>query len=170
MASRVYLGAIVNDVQKAVLALCDPDLLCIISTGTNRIPGLDGNLLPSSMALQGRVGGSALSLNIRLARTILAESTVKNLRASCLKSELKKWVAAGRPLPRHEREAITDQEVQQYIAEALTKDSEITWGSLLCRLRDGGRACGQERFSSLFQTTKAEFAFIQLGLGASIEQ
>ena len=156
VASQVYLGAIVKDVQRAAQVLRNPDLLCIISTGTNLLPGLEANLLTSSAALQGSAGGSLRTLNIRLARIILGESTAGDLRASCLNSNFTQRVAVAPPLPRYDRDSMTDDGIRQYIAESLTKELETSWSFLLRRLRDSGRACSQERFSRLFQSTKSE--------------
>lgn len=156
VASQVYLGAIVKDVQRAAQVLRDPDLLCVVSTGTNLVPGLEGNLLPSSAALQKSVGGSLRTLNIRLARIIIGESTTGDLRASRLIPNFRQRVAVELPLPRYERDAMTDDGIRQYIAEALNEGLEINWSSLLRGLRNSGRACGQERFYRLFQTTKTE--------------
>jgi len=158
VASQVYLGAIVKDVQRAAQVLRDPDLLCVVSTGTNLVPGLEGNLLPSSAALQKSVGGSLRTLNIRLARIILGESTAGDLRASCLIPNFRQRVAVALPLPKYERDDMADDGIRQYIEEALNQDLKTSWSSLLRSLRNSGRACSQERFSRLFQTTKPELA------------
>lgn len=158
VASKVYLRAIIEDVRKAAENLLDSDLLFLISTGTDFLPGLDANLLPSSAALQRSVGGSLRSLNIRLARAILTDFTAKDLCASGLVADFKQRVAAALPLPKYQRETMTDVEVREYIGEALTKDSKANWGTLLRTLRNSGRACSQERISRLFQATKASLA------------
>ena len=158
VASQVYLGAIAKDVQGATQVLRDPDLLSVVSTGTNLVPGLEGNLVPSNASLQSSVGGSLRTLNIRLARVILGESTAEDLRASCLISNFTKRIAAAVPLPRYERDAMTDGGIRQYILEALHENLDASWSSSLRSLRSSGRACSQERFSRLFRATKTELS------------
>jgi len=157
VASKNYLAAIANDVNSAAQALREQDLLIVISTGTNNIPGINGNLLPSSAALSNSVGGNLRTLNIRLARAILEESTVEDLRASCLNSKFRQRIAVAPPLPKYERSAIKDDGISQYILEALNDNQETSWSLLLRRLRDSGRACSQERFSRLFNSVKLRF-------------
>ena len=156
VASKNYLGAIANDVMRAAQALREVDLLSVISTGTNIIPGLDGNLLSSTAALSSSVGGNLRTLNIRLARAILEESTGEELRASRLNSKFKRWIEESPPLPTYERSAMTDDGISLYIFEALTDNQKTSWSMLLRRLRDSGRACGQERFSRLYDSMKLQ--------------
>lgn len=154
VASKAYMEAILRDVQRASRALSDPDLLCVISTGTRLLLGLESNLLPSKASMQRTVGGSLHSLNIRLARTILAESTADELRASYLGPRFSRRVAESLPILKYQREVMTDGQIEDYISDALTKDSNVSWSSLLRKLRDSGRACRQERFSNLYQSAK----------------
>ena len=155
VASRDYLRAIGRDVQCAAKVLCDSDLLCIISTGTKRLLGLEANILPTGASLQKSVGGSLHSLNVRLARTILAESSVEELSASLLNTKFARRLEITPPIPRYERELMTDEKVREYISESLAEDSDASWSSLLRKLRSSGRACKQERFSYIFKSTKA---------------
>lgn len=117
VASKNYLGAIANDVKRAAQALREVDLLSVISTGTKIIPGLDANLLSSTAALSSSVGGNLRTLNIRLARAILRESPGEEIRASCLNSKFKRWIAVSPPLPTYDRSTMTDDGISMYIFE-----------------------------------------------------
>lgn len=154
VASQVYLKAMTEDLQAAAKSLCDPDLLCIISAGTDHLPGLDTYLLPCTAALQAEVGGSLHSLNVRLARAALAEARDHPLQASRMRARFAERVAAAPPRRLYQRKVVTDGEIRRYILNGLSKDPGVSWSLLLRRLRDGGRACRQERFSALFKVAK----------------
>ena len=154
VASRDYLRAIGRDVGRAAKLLQNPDKLSIISTGTKSLPGLEANLVPSSAALQRRLGGSLHSLNVRLARYILAKCTEEEFYASTLAATVTQWLRVAPHYPRGNGKRMTDQEVQEFITGALAEDPEISWSSLLRRLRNSGHACKQERFASIFRATK----------------
>ena len=158
VASKVYLGAISDDLRKAALVVSNSDQLSVISTGTTTIPGLDSNLLPSSAALSKNVGGNLRTLNVRLARMILSESSIEDFRASRLQKKFRQLVDCAEPLPKYDREAMTDESIKQYILNALTENLAASHSPLLRQLRDSGRACSQGRFSRLFDSTKAELA------------
>ena len=162
VASRGYMRAIAGDVQRATRLLTDPDLLSIISTGTNALPGLQDNLMPSSSSLQRTVGGSLLSLNIRVARAVLSEVTPSEMRASFLRAKLSRRVSEALPTPRYLRERMSDEEVRKYIEDSLMEDFNVSWSFLLRRLRDKGKACRQERFSHLFKFVRAALVSNQI--------
>ena len=156
IASKTYMRAISGDVQRAVELLTDPDLLSIISTGTKVLPHLQSNLIPSNSSLQRTVGGSLLSLNIRLARTLLSAIRPEELRASVLGAKVSQLVLETKPFPRNSRERVADEEVKEYIENSLKEDPDVSWSSLLRRLRSEGKACRQERFSDLFKSFRTE--------------
>ena len=157
VASRDYLRAIGGDVKRASKLLHDPARLSIISTGTKSLPGLEENLVPSSAALQRDLGGSLHSLNVRLARSLLAKCREGEFYAPILSAKVRNLLSAIPPHVVSKRKRMTDQEIQDYIAGCLDEDPESSWSSLLRRLRQSGRACKQERFASIFRLTAAEF-------------
>lgn len=158
VASEVYLAAILEDVKHAARTLSDPDLLCVISAGTETIPTLEANLLPANATLQKDLGGSLGSLNIRLARAILSDFTHGQLRASHLEMHLRRRLAEAHPIPVYQRESMADEELWNYVRAATNKEPNITKSALLRRLRDSGRACEQKRFSSCYQEIKLRVA------------
>ena len=156
VASKGYMGAIGGDVQRAAERLTDPDLLSIISTGTKVLPHLQNNLIPSNSSLQQTVGGSLLSLNVRLAKTLLSGIRPEELRASLLGAKSSRLVSEAGPLSRYPRERMADEAVKKYIKNSLKEDPGISLSSLLRRLRNEGKACRQERFSHWFKSIRAE--------------
>lgn len=155
VASKEYLRAMCKDVELARAELNDPELLCIISSGTRRLPRLESNILPTSAVLQASVGGSLHSLNARLLRRILDECDPKGLTVPTLRSRIERWPKMTQEGRRPVGRRMADIEVRRYISEGLTEDRHASWSSLLRRLRDSGRACKQERFAGLFQSEKA---------------
>ena len=152
VASNNYIKAIGQDLKQAAGYLADPDLLSLISTGTKSLRGLDANLILSSSSLQQALGGSLISLNVRLARAILSEVPYANLRAPALRAKVGRLVEASLPVTAVVRGRMSDQEVRRYIETSLKKDPLISWSALLRRLRHSGKACRQERFSQLFKS------------------
>lgn len=165
IASHTYLRAMAEDIRRAVGTLCDSDLLCIVSSGTNHLLGLDTYLLPSTAALQAEQGGSLHSLNIRLGRSILSESGGEPPRLSPLRAFFAKRVATAPPIVRPQREPMTNDQVQTYILNSLGQDPTLSCTALLRRLRTSGLACRQERFASLFRSIKTRIVQSQSGVG-----
>ena len=162
VASKTYLRAILDDVRTATKTLSDTELLCIVSAGTNSLPGSDSNLLPCSATLRTEEGGTLNSLNVRLARAILTESKGKPIRASALRTYFAARVAMAPPLRQYSRKSMTNDEVLEYILKGLGKDPKAGWSSLLRRLRDSGQACSQERFASLFQSARTQMYMMEI--------
>ena len=156
VASSNYIRAIAQDLRRAAECLADPDLLSVISTGTKSLRGLDANLILSNSSLQRTLGGSLISLNIRLARAILSETPHQNLRAPILRAQVGRLVEDSLPVSKVARPRVSDKEVLSFIEASLNEDPRTSWSALLRRLRDGGKACRQERFSRLFKSVKCE--------------
>jgi len=150
VASQPYLKAILEDVRMASRTLHDIELLCVISAGTNSLPGIESNLLPCNATLQAEVGGSLNSLNARLARTILSELGENIFKFSNLKAQFNTRIATP-PRDKSKRKIIKDSEVQSFVLAALKEDPRASWTRLLSKLRESGLACSQERFTSVFK-------------------
>ena len=96
------------------------------------------------------------SLNVRIARSILVKLKDKPFSVSSLQACFNARIAAVPPLRKYDRTAMTDDEVRQFILPAILKDPKINWTTLLRKFREGGQACGQERFVCLFRSMKAQ--------------
>ena len=152
VASRDYMEGIFNDCRRAREELEDPNLLSIVSAGSRDLPGLSANLLPSDVSLRRLVGGSVRALNIRYTRKILAEIGYQDLRASILHRKCSKLVAQSPRPPSLSRAQTSDENIDKFIRAALKQYGMTGHTALLRRLREGGRACGQNRFSRIFDT------------------
>jgi hypothetical protein len=156
VASKVYLQALADDLREAVGLLADPDLLAIISAGTDSLEGLNKHLVPADARLQGTVGGARSSLNARLAR--LAFSSLRGRRPcrSTLREIFSRLLAGCERAAAPRRPALADAEVKRYLREALEKDPDSRPTPLLRRLRDGGHACEQSRFTALLRAVREQ--------------
>ena len=152
VASRDYMEGIFKDCKKARDELEDPNLLSIVSVGSRDLPGLSANLLPSDISLRLLVGGSVRALNIRYTRKILEEVGYQDLRASVLHRKCMTLVAQSPKQPSISRTQTSDDEIQEFIWAALKQYGMTGRTVLLRRLRESGRACGQNRFSRIFDT------------------
>ena len=164
VASEVYLKAVLEDVRMASKILSDTELLSIISSGTNTLPGSEFNLLPCSANLQIEEGGSLNSLNIRLARTILAEFKGKPIHASALRTYFAMRVARAPQFQQYSRKTMTNDGILEYISKSLVNDPKASWSPLLRRLRDSGQACSQKRFAFLFQSVKTPILTMEIAV------
>lgn len=152
VASRDYMEGIFNDCKRARDALEDPNLLSIVSVGSRDLPGLSANLLPSDISLRLLVGGSVRALNIRYTRKILEDIGYNDLRASVLHRKCITLLDQSPKLHSISRTRTSDDEVREFILAALKQCGMIGRTALLRRFRESGRACGQDRFSRIFDT------------------
>jgi len=155
-ASKVYLNAIADDLSDSLRYLDRPGLLSIVSAGTKSLDGgrLEGNLLPSDASLQPVVGGALLSLNIRIVREIMRNSDLASLEYGSIKGWLDELIERQPTTGKQRRSSLTDDEVVNYILGQWEHDCTLARSPLLRRLRDGGLACEQSRFSSLYHTAR----------------
>jgi hypothetical protein len=156
VASEVYLQAVADDLREALAQLADSDQLAIISAGTASLEGLNEHLVPCDARLQDLVGGARSSLNARLAR--LALSSLRGRRPCCstLRKEFSRLLAGREQDTAPRRHALADAEVKRYLREALEQDPDSRPTPLLRKLRDGGRACEQSRFATLFRAVREQ--------------
>jgi hypothetical protein len=156
IASRAYLNAFYEDLALATRSLSDPDLLSIISAGTKSLGALTRHLLPCHSRLQHLVGGSRQSLNPRLAR--LALSSLRGRKPTCttFREFFSKLQVKQPDVLRTRRPGLTDGQVRRHIRKALELDRDARPTPLLRDLRDGGLACEQSRFTSLFRAVREE--------------
>ena len=149
--SATYLKAIAEDLRRAVPRLRSPELLVVISAGTDRIGAdLDPHLLPGGAELQGAVGGTLGSLNIRLVGEALRLSR-EGFSASTLRRSFKARIARLPTVPRPDRRRLDDAALRRFIRENASEASSHT--AMLRLLRDSGFACEQSRFRELYVAT-----------------
>ena len=130
--------------------MSSPELLLVLSAGTQKLGELTDNLLPCDARMQTAVGGIRRSLNVRLADKIISEA--RDLPTlDGLKRKLKRLLASQPDLPVYDRKPMSDDEVQKFILSALRKNPKASHTPLLRELRSKGFACEQKRFAGLFR-------------------
>ena len=150
VASEIYLGAISSDLRAALTNLADPDQLSIVSAGSRSVPGLEGHLIPCDARFQSLVNGARRSLNIRIASRILSEAKTMPSREDLTK-KYGKLLESQPEIVRYERKPLTDDDVRAFIAAKLRVNATLRHTPLLRLLREGGHACEQSRFASLYR-------------------
>jgi hypothetical protein len=149
--SATYLFATAKDLREAAnQASPRAERFAILCSGVRKIEGLTPYMLPCDARLRQRVGGALASLNIRVARQLLGNTTPSQWSLSRLRAVLSGWLDAQPEPVRYDRSPMTDEDVRKVIRHALKDNPAIRPTPLLRRLRDSGRACEHSRFSRLF--------------------
>jgi hypothetical protein len=151
VASTVYLKAMRRDVELALKRLATPELLTVVSGGTEELGGVSKQLLPCDARLQQILGGARMSLNVRVAKRILAGPEPWPFCHSKLARSFRRLLAKQPAIKTYDRVTMTDREVERFIRRHLSKNSEMRHSPLLRLLRDSGCACEQKRFHALFR-------------------
>lgn len=158
IASPKYLAAIQDDLLKARTALADPATLIVVSAGARGRGPLAESMVECSARLQASLGGALMSLNVRVARSIIE------------KGPKYPWTVAGfqrllETLPMDEstgrsptREAVRDEDVRTFVRKALRANPGARHTTLLREYREAGYACEQKRFGRLFKEVEQSHA------------
>ena len=157
VASRDYMEGLMDDCREARDGLDDPSLLSIVSAGSKDLPGLTQNLIPSDVSLRWLVGGSVRAFNIRYTRKILSETDYQELRAPVLHRKFSEIVTQSPRPPAISRAKTSDEQVWRFIWTSLERHGLTGRTGLLRRFRDSGRACSQNRFSSIYESAVEAF-------------
>jgi hypothetical protein len=146
-----YLWAMMEDLLAASRALCNPNLLVIVSAGTKKAGHLTPFLLPCDARLEHRLGGSRASLNARIVAYILNRFRAEELRMPILQKHFKNILSRAPEARTFDRKRMTEKQVEAFIRKSLQKEPEVAFSTLLRRLRDSGSACEYKRFRELFR-------------------
>jgi hypothetical protein len=143
-----YLQACQADIAGARSLAHDPEQIIIVSAGTRRAGDLAPAVVPTDARLQACLGGTRQALNARIAAHLLSAGIRRRADAADYLSAL---VMRQPPLPRYERQRLSDQEVLDLITARLDRPPSMSASRMLRELRDAGYACEQRRFGSLYQ-------------------
>jgi hypothetical protein len=154
VASETYLKAVGKDLVAAIDELDSPELLSIVSAGSNHFPGLEDHLIPCDARLQPLVNGARRSLNTRIAHKIISEARKPPQRTQ-LVQKYAKLLAKQPDIPRYDRSPMSDEEIRHFIVLQL-ENEQLSRTPLLRRLRDSGHACEQSRFASLYRKVQEQ--------------
>lgn len=152
--SADYFKATQPDLLKARATLSNPDLLVIISAGTNSSRELANNLVPADARLEHVFGNSRIMLNARVAEMVLRQFKSEEIRASKVASYLGEIIRGLPPSTYPKRERASDNEVSAFISQKLHL-RPFSCSRLLQEYRATGRACEQKRFRNLYQNIRS---------------
>lgn len=158
VASPTYLTAIQDDLLSARSALSDPATLIVVSAGARGRGPLSDSMIECSARLQGALGGALMSLNARVARSIIARepkypwtvADFQHLLEALPMEETTERVPARKP--------VSDEDVRVFVRKALHANPRARHTSLLREYREAGYACEQKRFGRLFNEVKQKHA------------
>ncbi len=111
--------------------------------------------VPSNRSLRSALGGTANSLNLRMATKWLELSGPGGAFAPAARSRWNAWASAAHKAEVYQRTVLTDDAVREFIRSLHRLDSKLTKSRALRRLRDAGYACEQRRFNTLFDSMGA---------------
>jgi hypothetical protein len=142
--SAAYANAMADDLR--VLAERQADAMIV--GGAADTPGLPR--LAADRSLRRHLGGTATSLNLRIARTWLERNNGTELYSPIDHTAWETWAATVRQSDVYTRAPMTDERVIDFIRSARRQDPLLSRTRALRALRDSGLACEQKRFAGLF--------------------
>lgn len=152
--SQRYLGVIEPDLLRGWEQMSDPNLLTIISAGTQRLNDLTSRLMPIDGRLRNVVGGSMHELNTRILGRVLERTSVEHLTTPKIRNRLTRWMNDAEPLEVFDRRPMSDEQVVAFIEKQLKRNPEARPTRLLRMLRESNWACEQKRFHRLFNSVE----------------
>jgi hypothetical protein len=142
-ASPAYLRPLEDEISAL-----DPEQVLVISAGSSSHT-LPNFVIPAGGRLRLALGGSMVSLNIRLAHHLLGKFGPDLNRALAV-DELCSMLSKSAQLPKHDRRRLADSEVLLEIALMRRADPQISASAAHQLMRRSGMACEQGRFRTLF--------------------
>ncbi|ATC99584.1 hypothetical protein [Pseudoalteromonas spongiae] len=99
------------------------------------------------------LGGSRISLNIRLAKYLIKDIDKSGHIRNQLENKFNALVLKAKPAKKYNRKKLSDTELMNFIESELNlgDSAKISASVLLRTLRNKGLACEQKRFSSLYR-------------------
>lgn len=116
--------------------------------GARDVPGM--TRVRSDLGLRHALGGTALSLNLRMAEEWLRKLKQAKLTDDETTKTWETWAHRVRRIEHYERDAMTDAQVLEFVSCLTSKHPTVSRTRALRALRDSGHACEQARFARLF--------------------
>ena len=151
-----YIDATADDLRAARKVLGD-DRLVVVASG-DAPEGLAEAWVKCPGQLRMRFGGSMSSTSVRVARAMLERLEPNEpLGARKAREFIKVFLRNTKPLPRFDRDRLSDDDVLAWIrADAQAHPGTTNKSAALRRLRNEGRACEQSRFGRLHDAARGE--------------
>ncbi len=149
---RDYLDAVAPDLQSLVERVGDPQRVMLFAAG-DPLGDLQESWVRVPGALRLALGGSLASTSVRAAAVAVAEvgQTLTVERARAVVDEL---MAVSGSLPAFKRERRSDEAVEEWLIEHLTRLPGASKTTALRTFRAEGNACEQKRFGRIFANAK----------------
>lgn len=144
-----YLDAVADDLQAVLERPFFREHLSIVSCGTAGRHVWDHSLLPCDGLMSGPLGGTLTSINVRIARRLLASLNGKEPTVARLTALAHSIPRAAAPVPA--RQTRSDAQILAFIRKALRRSPPPSRSRLLREYRDAGLACEQGRFAQLYK-------------------
>lgn len=144
-----YLDAVADDLHELLERPFFQEHLSIVSCGTVGQPRVwSHNLLPCDGLMSEALGGTLISVNVRIARHLLTSLNGGEVTAERMATLARSIPRAATPA--QGREACSDRRVLAFIRKALHRSPAPSRSRLLREYRDAGLACEQARFAQLY--------------------
>lgn len=153
-ASAPYVRAALPDLAKAQAILTEKRL-AVISTGFGGSDALGSALLRSDKRMISERGGTAHTLNVKLAAWSIDSFEHWRKDLSVLHSQFDRAMERLAPSINKSGRPHTDAEVRSFIEERLVNNA-TSYTVLLREFRDNGLACEQKRFKRLYAAVAAQ--------------
>lgn len=147
--SEVYASALSVDLER----LHDRDDVVIFG---GRAGLLEDQRFPANVGLRNVLGGTAVSLNTRMAIAWLQHQKSVDMRASRHRQAWIAWSSEVESTTTYDRRVIDDAGLQAWIRAASHTRPDLSKTAALRMLRDSGVACEQRRFGMMFAQTMEE--------------
>ena len=141
--SDTYASAMTDDLRALE---CRDDV--VMFGGTAGL--LTEQRFPSDIGLRSELGGTAVSLNVRMAIAWLQRQDVIDLRAGRSRRDWEAWADSVRSTAVYDRRPVDDAAVIAWIRKAKQQQPRLSKTAALRLLRESGVACEQRRFGTLF--------------------
>ena len=141
-----------NAMEADLNAMADRSVDALVVGGHTGIVGIPR--LPADMTLRRTLGGTATSINLRMATHWLSVSQGEDLYSAAKHERWRAWARTTALKEIYDRQIMTDSQVRDFVAQMLLNDPSISATQSLSLLRGSGRACEQRRFHRLFHELK----------------
>ena len=145
-ASPTYLDAMYDEIAAGIAS----GARVIVVTSRRTRGQLEDVLVPVTGRMSGVLGGSMMSINLRVAARIMDELPEGRLSVENAREVVERLTADAPVAKKFDRRPLSDDEVVDFILRQLVEDRSSSHSRLLRLLRSSGFACEQARFRSLY--------------------
>ena len=136
--------------------IINADNTVIISGDVKLNSSLNSLYIKNSEDFCKELGGSRISLNIRLTKYLMENIDTTSSIANQINSRYKDLISVSEPAQKFKRTKLSDEELIDFIKDEMMDltNLKVSASMLLRQLRNKGLACEQKRFSKLYKSLK----------------